>query len=248
MYQPRTYRNIINEERFRTFSVSYRESDILVGTDHRSWRQSMARECLGIIISLRKQLEFYGSENPDFLISHDPLPTDDHAPVLIKKMMGSGQVTGTGPMAAVAGLFAFETGKFLSEKYNLSEMLIENGGDLYIKNTMALNLIVHAGNSPLSGRLSLEIPPGSWGISTSSGTVGHSCSYGHADAVTIICKDPILSDAWATSLANKVMDPSDIEKVLSVTETISEILGCMIICKDQVGIRGQFKIKPVDRS
>ena len=246
MYQPRIYRNNINRDRFQTFTLQHLESDILVGTDHGSWNISMKSTCMEIIKKTRQTLDSYGDMNPAFITSHEPLTVDPDAPAIARRMMACGLSTHTGPMSSVAGLFAQEIGSELVTRYHVNEMIIENGGDIFLMNQVPMHVAVFAGDSPLSNRLSFEIPPGTRGISTSSGTVGHSFSYGIADAVTVICNDPVLSDAWATALANKIQKADDVEKTLQLTETISEILGCMIIFRDKAGVRGMFKIKPVD--
>ena len=246
MYQPRTYRQKFNRERFTIFSIGFLETDLLVGTDHRSAKDTMRHDCLEIIRKTRNNLEEWELKHPGFLSTHKPVKLDTPGPDTIRRMIECGIRTGTGPMSSVAGLFAREVSNMLKEKYKVAELMVENGGDIYLVNTDPMLVSVYAGNSPLSNRLGFEIPPGEYGISTSSGTVGHSYSYGNADAVTVICQDPVISDAWATALANKVKDAGDIEKVLRFSETISEILGCMIICDDRLGVRGQFNIKPVD--
>jgi ApbE superfamily uncharacterized protein (UPF0280 family) len=172
---------------------------------------------------------------------------DELAPVDVKHMIECGQRSGTGPMASVAGLFSYRTGTYLRDNYYISELYVENGGDIFLVNKDIIHIALFAGASPLSNKLAFELPAGEWGISTSSGTVGHSYSYGKADAVTVICRDPLISDAWATALANRIQGVEDIETVLEFTESVNEIAGCMIIYKDTLGVRGNLKIKPVDQ-
>ena len=90
---------------------------------------------------------------------------------------------GVGPMAAVAGAIAEFVGEELLA-YS-PEVIIENGGDIYIKSLKKRVVGIYAGNSPLTGKIGLEIEGKETpiGICTSSGTVGHSLSFGRADAV-----------------------------------------------------------------
>jgi ApbE superfamily uncharacterized protein (UPF0280 family) len=104
---------------------------------------------------------------------------------------------------------------------------------------------IHAGESPLSGKLALVLPPGTWGVCTSSGTTGHSLSMGRADALTVVCRDPALADAWATALANQVSSPGDLERILGQVADIPEIVACVIIVGDRVGARGSFELKAI---
>jgi ApbE superfamily uncharacterized protein (UPF0280 family) len=48
------------------------------------------------------------------------------------------------------------------------------------------------------------------GICTSSGRVGHSISFGKADAVTIVAADAALADAVATQTCNMVQTEDDL--------------------------------------
>jgi len=244
MYQPRTYRQELNRDRFYTFAVQYLETDIMIGVNHSAYCSPMKITCADTIRSVRKLVDNYATEHYDFLHSHQPVPEDPDAPPAVRKMIACGIQSGTGPMSSVAGLFAFETGRKMLEFYDIKELMLENGGDIYLVNNAIIYVTIFAGDSPLSNKLAIEVPPGEWGISTSSGTVGHSVSYGRADAVTILCKDPVMSDAWATSIANRIQQEDDIEEVLKFVETHNEILGCVIIIKEKAGIRGMFNIKP----
>jgi ApbE superfamily uncharacterized protein (UPF0280 family) len=146
-------------------------------------------------------------------------------------------------MSSVAGLFAECVGQLLLDSFKLEEIVVENGGDLYARNRTDLVSVIHAGESPLSGKMAFNITPGEWGICTSSGTVGHSFSRGRADAVTVIARSTPLADAWATSLANRINDPGDVEKIVELTREIPAVLGCCAIMGDTVGVRGEFEVK-----
>ena len=124
---------------------------------------------------------------------------------------------------------------------------MENGGDLWIRNREELRSVIHAGHSPLSDRMALVLPPGDWGLCTSSGTLGHSLSMGRADAVSVVAHSAPLADAWATSLANLVRDQRDIETVLEKAGNVPEILGCVVIVGDRVGVIGEIPVKPVNK-
>ena len=246
MYQPRLYRAAMNQERFRFFTVSHFESDLLIGVPHADFCPEMKRTCQMELVRLRKILLRHSKSNPLFASSLDPLPLpeqDGKAPEEVITMIRCGQESGTGPMSTVAGLFAEYVGHRLIQEYNMDEVVIENGGDLYIQNMTELISVIHAGDSPLSDKMAFAIPPGTWGICTSSGTIGHSFSLGKADAVTVIAKSAALADAWATSLANKVMGPEYIEPVLDQIKEIPAILACAIIAGERIGFRGGFELK-----
>jgi hypothetical protein len=122
-------------------------------------------------------------------------------------------------------------------------VVVENGGDIYLRNETDLVSVIHAGSSSLSDLMAFVIPAGEWGICTSSGTLGHSFSRGRADAVTVICASAPLADAWATALANRVQGAADIEPTLDYAGQDPEIRGCAVIAEERVGVRGEFELK-----
>ena len=97
-----------------------------------------------------------------------------------------------------------------------SDVLVENGGDIWLKSTQPRNICIYAGNSPFSQRIGLEIKAETTplGICTSSGTVGHSLSFGSADAVVILASSAVLADAVATATCNLVQEEADLAKAV----------------------------------
>ena len=246
IYRPRLYRGTMNRDRFRFFATSHHESDLLTGVPHRSYRPEMEAAALDELVCLRRLLEHHAAGHPRFLDSHEPLDLQEGLQEELRTMYLCAQETGTGPMSSVAGLFSDRAGKRLEEQFHLEEVVVENGGDLYIRNAEPLVSVIHAGRSPLSDRVGFLVPPGSWGVCTSSGTIGHSFSYGKADAVTVIAADAPLADAWATALCNRVSSPGDIEPLLEEVSGIPSILGCAVIVGDRIGIRGEFEVKLIN--
>lgn len=251
----------MNRERFRFLACSHLESDLLIGVPHARYNREMEQTALRELKRMRKHLEAYGKAHPEFFTSLEPLPDPSPESIAasgpedrevsfsaspeILTMLRCGRATGTGPMSSVAGLFADRVGRLLTSEYRLEEVLVENGGDLFIMNQSPVTAVIHAGTSPLSGKLGLVIPKGTWGICTSSGTVGHSFSFGKADAVTVVAAEAPLADGWATALANLVGAPNDISWVMEKVSHIPEILGCAVILGDRIGIRGRFELKPL---
>jgi ApbE superfamily uncharacterized protein (UPF0280 family) len=66
---------------------------------------------------------------------------------------------------------------------------------------------------------------------------------GNADAVTVVSEDVPLADAWATALANEIKRCEDIDRVMDKVKKIPEILGCMAIMGEKMGVRGDFELK-----
>jgi hypothetical protein len=77
---------------------------------------------------------------------------------------------------------------------------------------------------------------------TSSGTVGHSKSFGRADAVSVLADCCALADAAATSLGNKIQTPKDIEKAINAGKNMQGVQGIVIISGKQIGLWGALEL------
>jgi ApbE superfamily uncharacterized protein (UPF0280 family) len=246
LYQARLYREGMNSDRFRFFPSIYQESDLLIGVPRPDYLPEMPGTSLQEQIRLYRLLTSFSVSHPSFRTSLEPLPVpagEEEVPPEVATMFRCGLRTGTGPMSSVAGLFAEVVAERLTERFTPTELVVENGGDLFIRNRSDLVTVIHAGRSSLSGKIGLVLPPGSWGVCTSSGTVGHSFSMGKADAVTVVSKSTPMADAWATALANQVKGQHDIEPVLDRVSGIREIKACLVIVGEKMGVRGKFELK-----
>lgn len=245
--------------RFRSWLLSYKESDLWIGVSPESWRQEMEDVARDALRDARSQIEGYAPPQPRveaapgdvgghdlFLRSFSPLPDDPAAPSVVRAMLKAGIAADVGPMAAVAGAIAAHVGRALQAAFVCDEVLVENGGDLWLSFKKLLVIAVFAGTSPLSGRFGVELSPAlsPCGLCTSSGTVGPSLSFGYADASVILCRNAALADAWATASCNAVQTADDIDPVLSMLKTKSEILASLIVVGDRMGIQGQFRMRP----
>ena len=81
------------------------------------------------------------------------------------------------------------------------------------------------------------------GVSTSSGTVGHSLSFGKADAVVVVADDAILSDAVATGIGNLVITAADISPGIERARSIPGVRGIVIIKGEEMGVWGDVKLR-----
>jgi ApbE superfamily uncharacterized protein (UPF0280 family) len=180
--------------------------------------------------------------NPEFLTSLAPLKPTDNAPDIIQDMCHAAELANVGPMAAVAGAVSKYVGRHLL--HFTPEVLVENGGDIYIKSKSDRRILIYAGTSPLSNKLALLIPGGSQelGICTSSGTVGHSLSFGKADAAVILSRDVVLADAAATAVGNVVKDKEAIEAGIEFAMSIPGVDGVVIIVDNIMGACGNINI------
>lgn len=245
MIEERKYRKQFSQERFRSFTVNYKDTDLWIGVDPVSFRQEMQQDAFLKVKELRHQMEQYLLSDPIFGKTFEPCVVKPNAPAIVKMMADAAQRAGVGPMAGVAGAFAEETGRFLMDKYSIRELVIENGGDIFLKVENPIILLIYAGNSVLSEKIAIEIPAGETplGVCTSSGTVGPSISLGKADAAMIVCRNTALADALATTFGNMVKTAEDIQQAIDKTQQFAEILSAVIICRDKIGIRGKFEMK-----
>jgi ApbE superfamily uncharacterized protein (UPF0280 family) len=235
-YQPRIYRHWIESKELIAFNVSEKETDLYIRTT-----SNLQKKAQRLVLKYRQQLEKYIENNPDFQTSLKPINAFKNAPSIVKEMAEAGTKAGVGPMAAVAGAIAEYVGQELM-KYS-PEIIVENGGDIFLKILKKRAVGIYAGKSPLTGKIGLEIKPQDTplGICTSSGTVGHSLSQGKADAVVVMAKSTALADAAATGIGNKIKQPEDIDKALGFARGIDGLRGVVIIIGSDIGAWGEVK-------
>ncbi|MCX7910848.1 MAG: UPF0280 family protein [Endomicrobia bacterium] len=234
---------IIPKKGIHSYEVLYKETALFVSTP-----VDFSKKILKNLISLRKPLEKYIEKNPEFLTSLKPITSSKDAPEIVKKMIEVSKKTNTGPMSAVAGAIAeflgFKILKWL-EKQNLRKFLIiENGGDIFTYVDEPISVGIYAGEgSPFTGKLSIKINLLNQpiGICTSSGTVGHSLSFGKADAVTIISNSSSFSDALATATANLVKTEKDIETAIEFAKSFFETIFVCVIKNNKISFFSKVK-------
>lgn len=157
-------------------------------------------------------------------------------------MSRAARLANVGPMASVAGAIAELLGRDLLRK-DYKDVIIENGGDIFLKTTKDRKIGVYAGKSKLWNKLKLKIKPkiSPLGICSSSGTVGYSLSFGCADSVIILSKKSSLADAVATQVANQVNSHRDLTGALNFGRSIKGILGVVIIFKNKLISCGEIE-------
>jgi hypothetical protein len=237
MYQPRTYRNWVQDKDLVSYSVIVRETDLYIRTS-----SDLRDKALSFVRKYRKQVEEYILLYPQFVVSLQPLTINGNCPAIIKDMAEAARKFEVGPMAAVAGAIAQYVGNDLMQFSD--EVIIENGGDIFIAGKKNRTVAIYAGNSSLSGKYGIEIPAEDTplGICTSSGTVGHSFSFGKADAAVILADSAVLADAAATSICNMVITKDDISKAIDYARSTGLLKGLVIIKDDSMGVWGEIKL------
>jgi hypothetical protein len=194
------------------------------------------------VLTCRNSIETYINFNPEFATSFTPVNDAGFAPKIIRDMMEAAKLAGVGPMAAVAGAVAEYAGTSLLEF--TPQILVENGGDLFIKSDSDTIFSIYAKNTPFSMTTGIQVKKRDkpYGICTSSGTLGHSKSFGKADAATVLSESCPLADAVATALGNMVQTASDIRTAIDVGKAIPGIQGIVIIKGDKIGLWGDLKL------
>lgn len=238
MYQPRFYRSQHRSKDLVSFSVMVKETDLFI-----SAHSVLEKEAEESIKRYRIPLEEYIKKNPEFLISLEPLPIEEDMPLVCKLMAEASSKAGVGPMAAVAGVLAELVGKDLL-KFS-PEVIVENGGDIFIKTDKPRHIGIYAGEeSPFKDKLAIEISPedSPIGVCTSSGTIGHSLSFGKADSVTVLAKDTGLSDSAATAIGNLVKTADDFPGAIELAKRITGLNGVILVKGDKFSIWGRVKL------
>ena len=237
MYQPRDYRHWVQDRELVSFNVVVKETDLYIRAS-----SDLSIKARKLVLEYRRQMEGYIAQHPSFASSLKPLPVAEEVPPIVREMIDATRKFGVGPMASVAGAIAQFVGCGLLD--HSPEVIVENGGDIFINSSRDRVVAIYAGKSPLSGRLGLEIKGEETplGVCTSSGTVGHSLSLGRADAVVVVAESATLADAAATAIGNIISQAEDIPAGIEMAQKNRELLGVLIIKDDKIGIWGRIKI------
>ncbi len=239
-YEPRTYREIPARAGLTPFQVRVKESDLFIQAE-----QALEKEARDLLLSCRNHIENYIGRFSEFARTLAPWTINGPAPPIIRSMAQAGLAADVGPMAAVAGAVAQHVGQglaLLSE-----EVIVENGGDVFARVKGSLFMGIYAGKSPLAGKLGLrlECDGEPLGICTSSASIGHSKSFGKADAVVVVAADCALADAVATAAGNQVTGPKDVAKAVDFARSIPGVQGVVSICGGQLATWGDLELAPV---
>jgi ApbE superfamily uncharacterized protein (UPF0280 family) len=238
-YRERKYRAIPSLEGLHPCQVKVRETDLQIMAP-----VDVADEATHLVIEARNSLESYISRHRDFLDALQPLVDDPTAPFLAREMIKAGMLAGVGPMAAVAGVIAEYVGRGLLERQDCDEIVVENGGDIFLQRQKDCTAAIYAGESPLSYRIGIRLPASLMpvGVCTSSGTIGHSLSMGKADSVTVVAPSTALADAAATRLGNEVSKSGDMGRALALAAKIDGLSGVLIVVGEELGAWGEVEL------
>ena len=244
-YEPRRYRRLTLSGDLVHFRIVVKETDVDIGVRPEAFSRDLVFSTEQLIRTERAALEAYIARDEVFLRALEPYQPLPGAPIIARDMAAAAALCDVGPMAAVAGAFADRIGKYLVRRS--PDVVVENGGDIFLRTTRKRVVGVFAGESPFSNRIGLEVPPHltPLGVCTSSGTVGPSLSLGRADAVVVVASTATLADAAATAAANRVRSVEDLEAAAVAATAIPGVIGAIAIVGDRMAVKGGLKLVPL---
>jgi len=231
------YRNKISAEGRYSFRVDYKYSGLYIICD-----RDIGSELEEAILSFYRDIEMIIAGQPDFEKSLAPVKAGKDLPLTIKEMYCAGKVFNVGPMASIAGALCDHLAKNLTDRCGF--LMIENGGDVYIKSSSLFEVGIFTKNIYFKDKLTLLIEAGQTpcGICSSSGRFGHSLSLGKSDLVTVLSKTATTADAAATAVANTINSEEDIDAAITRFSQYSEIEGLIIIKNKRIGLWGKLQL------
>ncbi|MBU1112322.1 MAG: UPF0280 family protein [Candidatus Omnitrophica bacterium] len=236
MYQERFYREQISSK-FK-LEVAYKESDLLILSDAQL-DEGTTRD---ILVKHYETVEGYLKKTPLFFKSLSPLADDDSAPPIVREMIAAARLSGIGPFSAVAGAIATYVGRDLL-KFS-REIIVENGGDIFLRINSDKSLGVYLGDDyqPSVIKLKLSKRDQPFGIASSSATIGPSLNFGNADLVSVISKDAIAVDSFATAFSNQIKTLADSRLVIESAKANPAIEGILVAFSGKIFLWGDLEL------
>lgn len=232
-----TYRSRHQKKGLTAFTITVKETNLNIQA-----QTDLTEPAVRSALKYRQHIEAHIANHPEFAASLSPMADPGPAPAIVTGMMEAARIAGVGPMAAVAGAMAEFVGKDLLEFSH--EVVVENGGDIFVKSNTEMIFTIYAGNSPLSMKTGIAVAKRDtpFAMCTSSGTLGHSKSFGKADAACVLADSCALADAAATALGNQVQTPKDIEPAMAAGRAMEGVQGIVIIQGKQIGLWGDLQL------
>lgn len=240
MFDNRFYRKYHGKKGLVPFNVTVKETNLNIQAE-----KDLSDFATRAVLKCRNILENYIELHPEFATSFSPVSSSFGTPAIIEEMIHAARLAEVGPMASVAGMVAQETGRQLL--HHSSQIVVENGGDIFVKSLDPMLFGIYAKNSPFFMKAGIRVAAQAepYGICTSSGMLGHSKSFGKADAVTVLSDSCLLADAVATSLGNRVKTHADIQQGIEFAKSIPGIRGVVIIKAKHIGLWGDLQLEKI---
>ncbi len=235
-YRERYYRRWQKPLNLVAFQIQQGETDLQIYA-----RRDLSSRASELTAQYRRQIEETIQEHPCFQTSLEPITLESPYRI-VDAMLEKSTLAGVGPMAGVAGAIAEFVGYGLLPYTD--ELIVENGGDLFIRSRQERTMLVYTGDdSPFGDRLilKLRVREEPYGVCTSSAHIGHSLSFGETDATVIFARSAITADAFATAVGNLVKTEKDIDKGLELVESCDELIGALIVIGEKIGVWGEIE-------
>lgn len=235
-YRERYYRRWQKPPDLTPFRIQHGETDLQIYA-----QSDLSFKAAELTARYRRQIEETIQQYPQFQTSLEPLNLVSPYRI-IREMIEKSGLAGVGPMAGVAGAVAEYVGSGLLPYTD--DLIVENGGDLFMKSQSDRTMLVYAGeDSPFRDRLILKLKARQepYGVCTSSAHIGHSLSLGKTDATVIVAPSAITADVFATAIGNLVKNEEDIERGLELVQDSGELLGALVVIGERVGAWGEIE-------
>lgn len=199
------------------------------------------------VLEARKDIESVIRSDPFFLSSLEPYSF--YKGSVTRRMVEAAEMAGLGPMASVAGMLSqYAVERMVEEGADFA--VVDNGGDMAIFSQQEVVVGVYTGTNV---KLGFKIEPSDEirAVCTSSGKIGHSISFGYADAATVFGSDACVADVFATALGNEIKEEVDEESLTAVMEDFwgrsrNYVEGIFAVKGEMMGFAG--KVPEVDRA
>jgi len=237
MYQERFYREWTKDTDLYKYWIVIKETDMLVCTS-RKLSEEFIKE---IVKKYRTQIEEYVKTYEEFQTSLSPVKIEEDAPPIIEELGKYSHRLGIGPFAGVAGAIAQFVGEELMKVS--PEVIVENGGDLFLKLEKIRKVGVVFYEPGRENILRIKIKPQNTplGISSSSSKIGHSLSLGNVDLSCILARNSILSDMCATLLGNIIKTKKDVPSAFKFIKKIEGVKGALVIVEGEISVWGDVE-------
>jgi len=230
------YRCCVKNKEKYAWMVSYYYTDILISSN-----KNIKDRIEKPLKKIYEILDICIKNEPYFLKSLSPIRIKPSFPPVIKEMCAKSAVFNVGPMAAVAGTVNEYLASNLQKYCDI--LIIENGGDTYVKAGRDINVGIYVKNPNFKDRIAIKINAKNMpcGLCSSSGTFGHSFSMGKCDLAVVLAKSAITADAAATAFANSISLEDDIPGRIDYFKRLEDIKGLLAIKNKRIGVWGAIE-------
>ena len=236
MYEKRFYRKAIHSA-FK-LEVAHQESDLLICSDAKLEQEKVYQH----IHKYYKIIEVYCQAHPEFKTALSPYAKDSQATQIIQDMIAFSTLAEVGPFAAVAGAVAEYVGRELLGQCD--EVIVENGGDIFLKINQDKIIAVYPGEASGMQELLLRIAAREepFGVASSSAVIGHSLNFGKADVVSVVADNALLADSFATGLSNKIHSDKEAQAVIEQVKIEPSLQAVVIVFDKKLYLWGDIEL------